>query len=73
MITWHIGLVSNFKAAYLPLECDAPLQQVCKFFGQSAVDSSKSADPIVHRDPSLLKNLSNGTGNFKNIKSVGVP
>jgi hypothetical protein len=29
--------------------------------------------PILHCDPHLLKNLSNATGDFKNLKSVDVP
>jgi hypothetical protein len=38
-----------------------------------AAGSFKSADPILHREPPLLKNLSNATGDFKHLKSVGVP
>jgi hypothetical protein len=33
----------------------------------------KSADPILHCEPPLLKNRSNASGNFKHLKSVGVP
>jgi hypothetical protein len=33
----------------------------------------QSADPILHREPPLLKNHSNATADFKNLKSVGVP
>jgi hypothetical protein len=39
----------------------------------SAANPCKSADPILHQEPPLLKNRSNATGNFKNLKSVGVP
>jgi hypothetical protein len=38
-----------------------------------ASGSIKSADPILHGEPPLLKNRSNVTGDFKNLKSVGVP
>jgi hypothetical protein len=33
----------------------------------------KSPDPILHGEPQLLKNHSNATGDFKNLKSVGAP
>jgi hypothetical protein len=32
-----------------------------------------AADLILHREPPLLKNRSNAMGDFKNLKSVGVP
>jgi hypothetical protein len=38
-----------------------------------AANPCKSADPILHHEPPLLKNSSNVTGDFKNLKSVGVP
>jgi hypothetical protein len=38
-----------------------------------AANSCQSADPILHREPPLLKNRSDATGDFKNLKSVGVP
>jgi hypothetical protein len=37
-----------------------------------AANKSLSADPILHLEPPLLKNRSNATGDFKNLKSVGV-
>jgi hypothetical protein len=35
--------------------------------------SFKSADPILQREPPLLKNRRNATGSFKNFQSDGVP
>jgi hypothetical protein len=40
---------------------------------QHAANPCQSADPILHYEPSLLKNRSNATGDFKNLKMVGVP
>jgi hypothetical protein len=39
----------------------------------SAANLCKSADPILHQESPLLKNRSNATGDFENLKSVGVP
>jgi hypothetical protein len=38
-----------------------------------AANKCKAADPILHREPPFLKNCNNATGDFKNLKSVGVP
>jgi hypothetical protein len=38
-----------------------------------AANPCKSADPILHREPPLLKNRSKATGDLKIFKSVGVP
>jgi hypothetical protein len=38
-----------------------------------AANLCKSAEPILHRESPLLKNLSNATGDFENLKSVDVP
>jgi hypothetical protein len=38
-----------------------------------AANPCQSADPILHREPPLLKNRSNATADFKNLKRVGVP
>jgi hypothetical protein len=35
--------------------------------------SGKSADPILYRDCPPVKNRSNATADFKNLKSVGAP
>jgi hypothetical protein len=43
------------------------------FLWRVAAGSLKLADPIFHREPPLLKNHSNATGDFKNLKRVGVP
>jgi hypothetical protein len=49
------------------------VQRDGKKFSPRAANPSKSADPILHREPTLLKNRSNATGDFKNLKSAGVP
>jgi hypothetical protein len=38
-----------------------------------AAHPCQSADRILHSEPPLLKNHGNATGNFKNLKIVGVP
>jgi hypothetical protein len=42
-------------------------------FSPRTANPYKSADPILHRETPLFKNLSNATGDFKILKSVGVP
>jgi hypothetical protein len=38
-----------------------------------SVNSGKSADPVLHWESPHLKIHGNATGDFKNLKSVGVP
>jgi hypothetical protein len=54
-------------------ECGALLRNAHQFLRRTAASSGKSGDTILHREPPLLKNRSDATGDFKNLKSVGVP
>jgi hypothetical protein len=47
-------------------EHGALLQHVYEFGLRVAVGSGKSADPILHCEPPLLKHYGDATGNFKN-------
>jgi hypothetical protein len=42
------------------------LRHIPEFCWRVAADSCKSADPILHSEPPLLKNHSNAMGDFKN-------
>jgi hypothetical protein len=39
----------------------------------ASCESAKSDNPILHRESPLLKNRSDATGNFKNLRVTGVP
>jgi hypothetical protein len=51
----------------------ALLRNAHQFLRHTAASSGKSGDAILHHEPPLLKNRSDATGDFKNLKSVGVP
>jgi hypothetical protein len=40
--------------------------QLCEFCWRVDVGSGKSADPIFHHEPPLLKHFSDAMGDFKN-------
>jgi hypothetical protein len=64
---WAIWAVTTFWEMY-----DGSLETLRD--GQArAANPYKSTDPILHREPPLLKNLCSATGVLKNLKSVGVP
>jgi hypothetical protein len=46
---------------------------IYEFFWHVAAASCKSADPILHREPPLLKHRCDAMGEFKNQRRVGVP
>jgi hypothetical protein len=54
-------------------ECGALLRNTYQFLWRTAAISGKSGYAILHRETTLLKNRSYGTGDFKNLKRVGVP
>jgi hypothetical protein len=54
-------------------DCSALLRNAHQFLRRTAASSGKSGDTILHREPPLLKNHSDATGDFKNLKSFGVP
>jgi hypothetical protein len=54
-------------------ECGALLRNAHQFLWRTAASSGKSGDTILHREPPLLKNRSDATGDFKNLKIYGVP
>jgi hypothetical protein len=54
-------------------KCGALLQNAYQFLRRTAASSGKSGDTILHREPPLLKSRSDATGDFKILKSVGVP
>jgi hypothetical protein len=47
-------------------EYDALLRHVYEFCGRAAAGSGKSADPILHCEPHVLKHRSDVMGDFKN-------
>jgi hypothetical protein len=49
------------------------LRNAHQFLWRTAASSGKSGDAILHREPPLLKNRSDAMGDFKNLKSAGVP
>jgi hypothetical protein len=53
-------------------KCSALLRNAHQFLQRTAASSGKSGDTILQREPPLLKNRSDATGDFKNLKSVGV-
>jgi hypothetical protein len=47
-------------------DCGALLRHVYEFGWREAAGSGKSAGPILHREPLLLKHRSDVMGDFKN-------
>jgi hypothetical protein len=54
-------------------EYGALLRHVYEFCWRVAAISSKSADPILHLKPPLLKHRNYAMGDFENQRRVGVP
>jgi hypothetical protein len=54
-------------------KCGALLRNAFQFLQRTAAISGKSGYTILHRETPLLTNRNNATGDFKNLKRVGVP
>jgi hypothetical protein len=54
-------------------EYGALLRNAYQFLRRTAASSGKSGYTILHRETPLLKNRNNAMGDFKNLKSAGVP